>query len=71
LWIVDFKTSQHEGGNIQEFLDWEQTRYRAQLENYGLLLSGMGERMIWLGLYFPLLDGWREWPLAQQAALTA
>jgi hypothetical protein len=27
-WIVDFKTSKHEGGNVQEFLEREKERYR-------------------------------------------
>ena len=33
-WIVDFKTSQHEGGDLDAFLDSEVERYRPQLERY-------------------------------------
>jgi len=61
LWIIDFKTSAHEGGRLEAFLDEEQRRYRAQLDNYAALLARMERGPIWLGLYFPLLDGWREW----------
>ena len=58
-WIVDYKTSGHEGTNVEGFLDQEQERYRAQLERYAQALA-QGEAAM-LGLYFPLLAGWREW----------
>ena len=61
LWIVDFKTSEHEGGNLQRFLTEQQRRYQAQLETYATLLSRLLPGPIYLGLYFPLLDAWREW----------
>ncbi len=70
LWIVDFKTSEHEGGGVESFLEEQQRRYREQLENYGTLMSRLAGGPIWLGLYFPLLDGWREWQLQEAAALT-
>jgi ATP-dependent helicase/nuclease subunit A len=56
--IVDYKTSGHEGADVEGFLDQERERYRAQLERYALAL-GADESD--LGLYFPLLSGWREW----------
>ena len=34
LWIVDYKTSRHEGGDLQRFFDNERRRYREQLERY-------------------------------------
>ena len=33
-WVVDFKTSRHEGADIEGFLDREQKRYAAQLDAY-------------------------------------
>jgi len=60
-WIIDYKTSVHSGGGLDEFLDREQERYRAQLERYARLLARLDGRPIRLGLYFPLLHGWREW----------
>ncbi len=60
-WIVDYKTGVHEGGSVEEFLDRERERYRPQLERYAALMRGMDDRPIRLGLYFPLLNGWREW----------
>jgi ATP-dependent exoDNAse (exonuclease V) beta subunit len=61
-WIVDYKTSRHEGAGLDEFLDREQERYRPQLERYASLLRKLGPQPVRLGLYFPLLDAWREWP---------
>ena len=59
-WIIDYKTSSHEGGGLDEFLDEQQRRYRDQMERYARLLAPLGEP-IRLGLYFPLVGGWREW----------
>ena len=58
-WIVDYKTSGHEGTDVEGFLDQERERYRAQLERYAKALAQGDATM--LGLYFPLLAGWREW----------
>jgi len=71
LWIIDFKTSEHQGGRLERFLDEEQRRYREQLENYATLLWRIESGPIYLGLYFPLLDAWREWAFAESTALTA
>ena len=60
-WIIDYKTGIHTGGGVNEFLDREQERYRGQLERYAGVMSKMEQRPIRLGLYFPLLGGWREW----------
>ncbi len=60
-WIVDYKTSRHESGDIEQFLDLQQERYRGQLDKYAVIMSGLEDRPIRLGLYFPLLRGWREW----------
>ena len=60
-WIVDFKTSVHEGADRDAFLDNERVRYAAQLQRYGALMRLSSEQVIRLGLYFPLLGGWREW----------
>jgi ATP-dependent exoDNAse (exonuclease V) beta subunit len=60
-WIVDYKTSMHEGGGLDAFLDREQQRYRPQLDRYAELLRELGPEPIRLGLYFPLFSAWREW----------
>ncbi|HEX9208023.1 MAG TPA: UvrD-helicase domain-containing protein [Steroidobacteraceae bacterium] len=60
-WIVDYKTSSHEGAGLEQFLDNERERYLPQLERYAELVSLLGDEPIRLGLYFPLLSAWREW----------
>jgi ATP-dependent helicase/nuclease subunit A len=60
-WIVDFKTGGHEGGDVDTFLDGEMERYREQLERYARLVAELDRRPIRLGLYHPLIRGWREW----------
>ena len=60
-WIIDYKTSSHAGADVDIFLDREQERYRAQLNRYAVMMSRVDTRQIKLGLYFPLLKGWREW----------
>jgi len=59
-WVVDFKTSPHEGGDLQGFLDTEALRYEAQLRRYAHLARGLGPEPVRAGLYFPLLAAWRE-----------
>jgi ATP-dependent exoDNAse (exonuclease V) beta subunit len=54
LWVVDFKTSRHEGAAAEAFLDRERNRYAAQLDAYAAALGGASR-----GLYFPLHTGWR------------
>jgi ATP-dependent exoDNAse (exonuclease V) beta subunit len=58
LWIIDYKTSTHEGGALEPFLDRELERYRPQLEGYR---AAFAHEPVRLGLYFPLVKGWREW----------
>jgi ATP-dependent helicase/nuclease subunit A len=60
-WVIDYKTSQHLGGGLEPFLDREVERYRSQLERYGRLARRLGPQPVRLGLYFPLMRGWREW----------
>jgi len=72
-WIIDYKTSAHQGGDLEAFLDSERERYREQLERYARLMVQRDDRPIRLGLYFPLLGEWREWAapvvLRKQASL--
>jgi ATP-dependent exoDNAse (exonuclease V) beta subunit len=56
-WIVDYKTGEHEGAEPERFLDRELERYRAQLLGYAAAFPG---EPVALGLYFPLMKGWRE-----------
>jgi len=59
-WVVDYKTSSHEGAGLEAFLDNERERYRSQVERYRRIFSALEERPVRAALYFPLLNGWRE-----------
>jgi ATP-dependent helicase/nuclease subunit A len=56
-WIVDYKTSDHQGADLEAFLDEQRERYRPQLDGYARAVGGAPS----LALYFPLVGGWREW----------
>ncbi len=60
-WVIDYKTSQHQGGGVQQFLDREVERYRPQLQRYAALARKLGPEPVRVGLYFPLMCAWREW----------
>jgi ATP-dependent helicase/nuclease subunit A len=66
-WIIDYKTSSHEGSGRDLFLHEEKRRYSSQLETYARLLQQLGESRVCVGLYFPLLDEWVEWEVAAPA----
>ena len=69
-WVIDYKTSQHLGGDLQTFLEREVERYRPQLERYGRLARRLGPEPVRLGLYFPLMGAWREWAFGARERLT-
>ena len=60
-WIIDYKTGTHEGRDVDAFLDSEMARYLGQMERYAAIFKQLEERAIKLGLYFPLMSGWRSW----------
>jgi len=55
-WVVDYKTSEHEGAGVEVFLDLQQERYAPQLDAYAEAVGATRR-----GLYFPLHKGWRSW----------
>ncbi|MDQ7003762.1 MAG: UvrD-helicase domain-containing protein [Ghiorsea sp.] len=64
-WVVDYKTGSHFDADVDHFLDQELHRYTVetpQLPKYVQVLQALEpERTIKAALYFPMLDGWREW----------
>jgi hypothetical protein len=54
--VIDYKTSRHEGADTEAFMAREQERYAPQLGEYSASLGNAR-----MGLYFPLLKGWRSW----------
>ena len=54
-WVVDYKTSTHEGGNLAAFLEAEIERYRPQLAKYAEIYRNYAAVDCRCALYFPLL----------------
>ena len=59
-WIVDYKTAFHEGAGMGNFIDSQVEVYRAQITRYARFLHRWDGRSVRAGLYFPLLQEWRE-----------
>jgi ATP-dependent exoDNAse (exonuclease V) beta subunit len=59
-WVIDYKTSVHEGGDLDGFLRAEADRHREQLRRYRDVLLLRGEQRVRTGLYFPLLEVFHE-----------
>ena len=59
-WIIDYKTSTHEGGDLAVFLEHEAERYRPQLNKYAGLYANLTGEKVRAALYFPLLQEFCE-----------
>jgi len=59
-WIVDYKTSTHEGGNLDGFLQAESDRYSQQLARYAVIYRAWAHVDVRCALYFPLLQSFVE-----------
>lgn len=60
-WIVDYKTSSHEGGNRAGFIAQEIARYSVQLARYASLYRAFAApEKIRCALYFPLMQVFTE-----------
>ena len=60
-WIVDYKTSTHEGGGLDQFVDQEAARYHQQLERYvQIYRAWSGASNVRAALYFPMMQVFRE-----------
>ena len=54
-WIIDYKTGEHQGANLDYYFEEEKKRYKSQLDQYEELLKLKGEtRPIKKALYYPL-----------------
>lgn len=58
-WIIDYKVSLHEGGDLDAFLDMQADLHREQLHRYAVLLRLREQRPVRAALYFPLQKAWR------------
>jgi ATP-dependent exoDNAse (exonuclease V) beta subunit len=67
-WMIDYKTAECPDVDVERFLDDESRVYREQLQRYASVLARLDpEHPIRIGLYFPLVAGWREWSFDELA----
>jgi len=59
-WIIDYKTSEHEGSGRESFLEDQAALHRDRLLRYARFMQALDPRPIRLALYFPLLSEFRE-----------
>ncbi len=59
-WLIDYKTSTHEGGALAEFLQAETERYREQLQSYADAYASFSGVTARCALYYPLLQKFVE-----------
>jgi ATP-dependent exoDNAse (exonuclease V) beta subunit len=64
-WVIDYKTSTHEGADPEAFLEQQLERYRAQLTSNSQLARALGPEPVRAALYLPLLGAFRELPLSE------
>ena len=64
LWIVDFKTASYGLAHVEEFLLEERKQYAEQMQMYGDIARATypSDRVVRLGLYYPLLSRFLWWP---------
>ena len=60
VWIVDYKTGTHEGGDLAGFLEDEARRYSDQLARYRAIYAAYSGDTARTALYFPLLGEFVE-----------
>jgi ATP-dependent exoDNAse (exonuclease V) beta subunit len=68
-WIIDFKSAEHEGGDLGAFLAAQEALHTEQLHRYSRIVEELDTRPQRLALYFPLLLAWRELPEPAQGEL--
>ncbi|RDX36306.1 DNA helicase UvrD [Kangiella sp. HD9-110m-PIT-SAG07] len=54
-WIVDYKTGDHKGSDVEQFIEAEVERYTPQLKQYQQVVEKVDKRPSKIALYFPLL----------------
>jgi len=59
-WIIDYKSSTHQGSGLDAFLEEEVVRYGKKMRLYAEIMSRIDSRPIRLALYYPMMDAWVE-----------
>lgn len=59
-WVVDYKTSLHDGGDAETFVAERCEAYRPQITRYAAFARRLGPEPVRAALYFPLLGRFEE-----------
>ncbi|AKE52594.1 UvrD-helicase domain-containing protein [Kangiella geojedonensis] len=59
-WIIDYKTGDHKGSDVERFINAEVERYANQLKQYQHIVGKFEQRPSRMALYFPLLKQFVE-----------
>ena len=62
-WLVDYRVSPHEGGDLEAFVAAELRRHAPRLRRGAALARALGPQRLRLAFYFPLLPRLVEIPL--------
>lgn len=60
-WIIDYKTTTFSHQDLETFLQDEQEKYLTKMLQYKDAVFKHDAREIRLGLYFPMIQAWKEW----------
>jgi hypothetical protein len=64
-WVIDYKTTDHQGNKLEEFLNLAMQQHQQQLNNYAHALLLDTQQTVRCGLYFPLTSLWCEWEFSE------
>ncbi len=68
IWIIDYKTSDYQGEQPEEFLNLARKQHQQQLNKYAqalMLEESYNDHSLRCGLYFPLSSLWCEWEFTE------
>ena len=69
LWIIDYKTSTHGRGGLEEFLAEERLKYESQMEAYARMMHDRVQAgRLRVGLYYPVLARLVWWEPAMSSS---
>ncbi|OGO90763.1 MAG: hypothetical protein A3F10_06680 [Coxiella sp. RIFCSPHIGHO2_12_FULL_42_15] len=60
-WIIDYKSTTPPHDHLADFLKDQKNLHQEQLHRYAECYAAIENRVIYLGLYFPLCSAWVSW----------
>jgi ATP-dependent exoDNAse (exonuclease V) beta subunit len=63
-WLIDYKSSAQQGGNLQRWIEMQVEKYRPDMDRYARVVGAWDRRPLRCALYLPLLGEFREVTIA-------